>query len=86
MNLQLRVDGLNGVCSASRLGLANVRRSEEELAIEVGALYGIHVGHMEPAVALATRHAHQGKALQKLAPNRTATHYEISEPFELVYQ
>lgn len=55
----------------------NIRGSEQELSVEIGLLYGVHVCHNDFAVS--SRKSNHSKVLQQLAANGTSSNlkYEV---------
>mmetsp|Transcript_10588 Transcript_10588/g.33492 ORF Transcript_10588/g.33492 Transcript_10588/m.33492 type:complete len:836 (-) Transcript_10588:341-2848(-) len=58
-----------------RLGMSDVGRPEQELAVQVGNLDPVHVGDRKSAL-LPTANTHHGKALQELAAQGSSAHDE----------
>lgn len=52
----------------------NVRWSEEELSVEVGLLYGVHVCHND--LSLSSCQSNHGKVFQQLTANGTCSDLE----------
>lgn len=74
-----------GLASRLRFELAEILRSEKELAVEVALLDGVKVGDMNDTLTLSTE-SHHRPILEHLAADSTRTDQELSVILDLLLE
>mmetsp|Transcript_22935 Transcript_22935/g.52953 ORF Transcript_22935/g.52953 Transcript_22935/m.52953 type:complete len:466 (-) Transcript_22935:264-1661(-) len=84
-HVHLAVHRADGGGGGARLGFRHVPRPEEELAVEVGLLDGVGVGHRDLALG-SSGDAHHRPVLEHLAADGTRAHEQVPQRRQLLLQ